>query len=95
MNRLTVNLVAAALVVTTFSACTIGGDYHSAYEDRQAAQQERQDELRKLQAKMSSAEKKAITETCMKELNNQGQGATGSLGGFLAAQENCEISYSK
>lgn len=93
MNRL--NLIVAALVVTTLSGCNIGGDYQSAFEDRKAARDVRQNELRELQKKMSSAETKAITETCMKELNNQGQGATGSLGDFLEAQENCEIRYSK
>lgn len=94
MNRLTLNLVAAAFVVTMLSGCgTFGGN--SDYEDRKAARDVRQNKLRELQKNMSSAETKAITETCMKELNNQGQGATGSLGDFLEAQEFCEIRYSK
>lgn len=95
MNRLTLNLVAAALVVTTFSACTIGGDWESAYEQRKEERQARERQLADHQKGMSTAEKKAITEMCMKELNNQGKGATGSLSDLLAAQENCEARYSK
>lgn len=94
MNRLNV-IVAAAIVVTTFSACTIGGDYESAYEQRKEERLARERELSNQQKGMSAAEKKAITDMCMKELNNQGKGATGSLSDLLAAQENCEARYSK
>lgn len=94
MNRINV-IVAAALVVTTFSACTIGGDWQSAYEQQKEERQARERELSNLQKGMSFDEKKAISDQCMKELTNQGKGATGSLGGLLAAQQECEMSYSR
>jgi hypothetical protein len=95
MNHSNVIIVIAALVVTTLSACSIGGDYHSAFEQRKAERTARERELSNKQKGMSAAEKKAITELCMKELNNQGKGATGSINDLLAAQENCEARYSK
>ncbi|MEQ1527046.1 MAG: hypothetical protein ABL911_09910, partial [Gallionella sp.] len=80
MNRLTLNSVAIAFVVTTLSGCAaidkILNFGEQSYEYRKEARDARQNKLRELQKNMSSAETKAITETCMKELNNQGQGAT-------------------
>jgi hypothetical protein len=96
-------LIAAACAASTLCACTTI-DAISDFDwnrkgpgpsELRRAQDARDEQLLKLQSRMSSAEKKAIQETCSKNLSNNMKGGRASLGEMIAAQTDCEITLSK
>jgi hypothetical protein len=101
MNPL--RLVILTCAVCTFSACSTveaiaDFDWNRkgpSPSELRRAQEARDAELGTLQKSMSSAEKKAITETCSKKLTNDMKGGRASLGEMIAAQTDCEITLSK
>ncbi len=99
----TLNLVTVACAMSTLCACSTI-DAISDFDwnrkgpgpsELRRAQDARDTQLLSLQSRMSTAEKKAISDTCRKQISNNLKGGTASLGELIAAQTDCEITLSK
>jgi hypothetical protein len=101
MNYL--KFIAIACTATTLCACsTIDAiadfDWNRkgpSYAEQKRAQEAQEEQLKKLQSGMSSAEKKAIADTCRKKIVNNMNGGTASLNELIPALNDCEIKLSK
>jgi hypothetical protein len=99
----TLKLLTVACAASTLSACSTI-DAISDFDwnrkgpgpsELRRAQDDRDRRLQTLQARMSTAEKKAISDTCSKQISNNAKGGSASLGEWVAAQTDCEIKLSE
>lgn len=97
------SFVAVACAATTLSACsTIDAiadfDWNRkgpSYAEQKRTQEAQEAQLLKLQSGMSTAEKKAIADTCRKQISNNMNGGTASLNELIPAMNDCQIKLSK